>query len=397
MKFKKIVYADNNASTQTHPEVVKKMIPYYSDYFGNASSIHTWGREARVAVDEAREKIAKIIGADANEIYFTSSGTESDNWAIKGVMELNPSKHIITSSIEHHAVLNVCKYMEKKGFSVSYIPVDKKGFINIEEFKKQIKDDTKLVSIMYANNEVGSIQPIKEIGEYIKNINLSREKEKKEKIYFHSDAVQALGKVEFNLKDLNVDLMSFSGHKINGPKGVGVLYIRKGTKIYPMLLGGHHEFAKRAGTENVPGIVGFAKAIEIAYKNIKTENEKMLNLKNKLYKGLTEKIKEVHLNGSLENSLSNTLNVSFNYIEGESIIMNLDMEGIGVSSGSACTSGSLESSHVLKAMGVDAVLAQGSIRFSLGIFNTEKDIKYILKKIPPIVEKLRKMSPLYKA
>ncbi|MFC1546479.1 cysteine desulfurase NifS [bacterium] len=392
------VYADNNATTPLHPEVLEAMMPYLKEHFGNASSLHVWGRMAREAVDNARLKTAQIISADPSEIYFTSCGTESDNWAVKGIIDAHKSQsiHIITSHVEHHAVLNVYKYLEKKGCEVTYLPVDSKGVVSLFELKKSIRDNTILVSVMYANNETGILEPVKEISAYIKELNDERVTLGKTKIYFHSDAVQALGKVKIDVKELNIDLMSFSAHKINGPKGIGALYIKKGTKINPMLHGGHHENHKRAGTENTAGIVGFGKACSIAENNFKEHTEKLQKLREMLLQGITKNIKEVYINGDINNSIPNTLNVSFNYIEGESVVINLDLAGIGVSSGSACTSGSMASSYVLKAMRVSPVLAQGSIRFSMGIFNTEKDIKYIIDALPPIIKKLREMSPLYK-
>ena len=386
--MKKKVYLDHNANTPTHPEVVKAMMPYYEKIYGNASSLHQFGQEARKAVDEAREKVTNFIGAKPEEIVFTSGGTEADNFAIKGVAYKNEKrgKHIITSSIEHHAVLNVCKYLEEKGFKVTFIPVDEYGVVNPDDVKKAITDETILITIMHANNEVGTIQPIEEIGK------ISKEKG----IIFHTDAVQSVGKLKINVDELNVDLLSLSGHKIYGPKGIGVLYIRKGTKIEPLIVGGHHERKRRAGTENVPAIVGLGKAIELASKDMQKENKKIVNLRDKLWNGLRQKIDSVKLNGHPLQRLSNSLNVSFEFVEGESIILNLDLQGIAVSSGSACTSGSLESSHVLKAMGVDPATAQGSIRFSLGRSNTEDDIDCVLKILPEIVSRLRKMSPLYK-
>ncbi|MBU0533960.1 MAG: cysteine desulfurase NifS [Candidatus Omnitrophica bacterium] len=393
------IYLDHNATTPTHPEVVKAMLPYYEKIYGNASSIHQFGQEARKAVDEAREKVASFIGAKPEEIVFTSGGTEADNFAIKGVAYKNEKKgrdplnracsgsgHIITSSIEHHAVLNPCKYLEEKGFKVTYLPVNEYGVVNLADINKAIISETILITIMHANNEVGTIEPIEEIGK------MAKEKG----IIFHTDAVQSVGKLKVNAGELNVDLLSLSGHKIYGPKGIGALYIRKGTKIEPLILGGHHERNKRAGTENVPGIVGFGRAIEIASQDMQKENKKIVNLRDKLWNGLRQKIDSIQLNGHPEKRTPNTLNVSFKFIEGESIILNLDLQGVAVSSGSACTSGLLESSHVLKAMGVDPATAQGSVRFSLGRDNTEEDIDYVLQVLPDIVSRLREMSPLYR-
>jgi len=382
------VYLDHNATTPTHPEVVKAMLPYYEDVFGNASSIHQFGQQARMAIDEAREKVAEFIGAKPEEIVFTSSGTESDNFAIKGVAYANEEKgrHIITSSIEHHAVLNTCKFLGKHGFKITYLPVDRYGVVNPDDVRKAITDDTILISIMHANNEVGTIEPIAEIGK------IAKEKE----IYFHTDAVQSIGKIPINVNELNIDLLSLSGHKLYGPKGIGVLYIRKGTRIQPLIHGGHHERNRRAGTENVPGIVGLGKAIEIAKLSMEKESIYLTNLRDRLYNGIKEKIDNIYLNGHPVNRLPNTLNLSFEFVEGESIIHNLDMKGVAVSSGSACTSGSLEPSHVLKAMGVEPAIAQGSIRFSLGKDNTEEEIDYVIEILPEIIFRLREMSPLYK-
>lgn len=381
------IYLDNNATTKMREEVLEEMLPFYKDIYGNASSIHQFGRTARKAIDEARIKVADLLGAASpEEIIFTSGGTESDNYAIRGVVHALKSKgnHIITTAIEHHAVLNTCKFLEKEGCSVTYLGVDKDGVINLEELKKAITPKTILITIMYANNEVGTIEPIEEIG------RIAKEKG----ICFHTDAVQAVGKLPFIVKGLNIDLLSMSGHKIYGPKGIGAIYIKKGTKITPQILGGHHEMNKRAGTENVAGIVGLGKAAELAKKEI-SEEYKIKDLRDYLYKGITSKISNVKLNGHPEKRLPNTLNISFTYLEGESIILNLDMEGIAVSTGSACTSGTLMPSHVLTAMGVDPVNTQGSVRFSLGRDNTKEDMDYVIEVLPPIIERLRAMSPLY--
>lgn len=385
----KKIYLDHNATTPTHPEVVEAMLPFYRENFGNASSIHSFGRATRKAVEEAREKIADFLVARPEEIIFTSGGTESDNLAVKGAVYANRGKgnHIITSSIEHHAVLNTCKFLEKKGYRVTYLPVDEYGVVSMDELKKEVSDETVLITIMYANNEVGTIEPVEEIGKIARQKN----------ILFHTDAIQAVGKIPIDVNKLNVDFLSLSGHKIYGPKGMGILYIRKGTKIEVLVHGGHHEKYRRAGTENVPAIVGLAKAVEIASRDMKKENEKLRKLRDKLYNGILKKIKNVKLNGHPENRLPNTLDVSFKYVEGESIILNLDMEGVAVSSGSACTSGSLAASHVLLAMGLDHATAQGSIRFSLGKGNTRKDIDFVVGILPGIINRLREMSPLYKS
>jgi len=381
------VYMDNNATTRMREEVLEAMLPYYRDDYGNASSIHAFGRTARTAVDEARAKVARFLGVAREDVIFTSGGTESDNLAIKGVASALKAKgnHIITSAVEHHAVLNSCKYLEKEGFKVTYVGVDKDGVVKLDELKNAITPKTILITVMWANNEVGTIEPIEDIGK------LAREKG----ICFHTDAVQAAGKIPMDLEDTPIDLLSISAHKFYGPKGVGVLYIRKGTKITPQLHGGHHEMKKRAGTENVAGIVGMGCAAELAKNEISTEIKELTELRDYLYKGITSKIPDVTLNGHPAKRLPNTLNVRFKYLEGESIVLNLDLEGIAVSTGSACTSGSLEPSHVLTAMGVDPAETQGSIRFSLGKYNTKEDMDYVITVLPPIIQRLREMSPLY--
>jgi cysteine desulfurase len=369
-------------------EVLETMLPYYKDIYGNASSIHEFGRLARRGVDDARLKVADLLGAaSAEEIIFTSSGTEADNFAVKGVAHALRSKgnHIITSSIEHQAVLNTCKFLEKDGYKVTYLKVDKYGIVDLEELKRSITDKTILITIMYANNEVGTVEPVEEIGKIAKERG----------VYFHTDAVQAVGKAPFEVKAMNVDLLAMSAHKIYGPKGVGALYIRKGTRITQLLHGGHHEMGKRASTENVAGIVGLGKAAELAKKERSEEIKRLTGLRDYLYKGLTTNIEDVRLNGHPDKRLPNTLNVGFKYLEGESIILNLDMEGIAASTGSACTSGSLEPSHVLTAMGSDPADTQGSVRFSLGRDNTKEDMDYVVKVLPPIIKRLRAMSPLY--
>lgn len=384
----KKVYLDNNATTRMREEVLEAMLPYYKDIYGNASSVHEFGRSARRGIDDAREKVARLLGASsAEEVVFTSGGTESDNFAIKGAANALKSKgnHIITSTIEHHAVFNTCKFLEKEGYKVTYIKVDKNGVVDLDELKRSITDKTILITIMHANNEVGTIEPIEEIAA------LAKEKG----VYFHTDAVQAVGKIPFEVKNLNIDLLSMSGHKIYGPKGIGALYIRKGTKITPQMQGGHHEMGRRAGTENVAGIVGLGKAAELAKKEVLEEGIKLKDLRDYLYRGIASNIEDVRLNGHPEKRLANTLNVGFKFLEGESIILNLDMEGVAVATGSACTSGSLEPSHVLTAMGVDPAETQGSIRFSLGRDNTKEDMDYVIGVLPPIIKRLRDMSPLY--
>lgn len=378
---------DHSATTPVHPAVLEAMLPYYTEFYGNASSVHSFGREARNGMEEAREKIAKFMGAQTNEIIFTSGGTESDNFAIEGAAYENAKKgkHIITSVIEHHAVLNTCKHLESHGFEVSYLTVDKYGVIDLDELKNLIRDDTILITIMHANNEVGTIEPLQEVGK------IAKEKG----IILHTDAVQSFGKIPVKVNELGVDLLTVSAHKIYGPKGVGALYIRKGTKVEPLIRGGHHERNRRAGTENVPGIVGFGKAIEIAESDMENEGKRLWKLTEKLKDGLPEKLDYVYVNSHPINRLPGVINISFDYVEGESIILNLDMKGVGVSTGSACTSGSLEPSHVLTALGVCAATAQGAVRFSLGRSNIEDDIDFLIDEIPPIITRLRSMSPLY--
>lgn len=381
------VYLDNNATTKMREEALEAMLPFLKEDYGNASSVHGFGRTARTAVDEARAKVSRLLGVAREDIIFTSGGTEADNLAIKGVAGAMKSKgdHIITSAIEHHAVLNSCKYLEKEGFKVTYVGVDKNGVVKLDELKKAITPKTILITVMWANNEVGTIEPVEEIG------RIAKEKG----IYFHTDAVQAAGKIPMALEDMPVDLLSISAHKFYGPKGVGALYIRKGTKITPQFHGGHHEMKKRAGTENVAGIVGMGRAAELAKQEISEEIKQLTVLRDYLYKGITSKIPDVTLNGHPTERLPNTLNVRFKYLEGESIVLNLDLEGVAVSTGSACTSGSLEPSHVLTAMGVDAAETQGSIRFSLGKDNTKEDMDHVIAVLPPIIQRLRDMSPLY--
>ena len=393
----KTVYLDHNATTPTYSEVVSAMLPYFKDIYGNPSSVHKFGQKAKKAIEEAREKVSNLIYAQPEEIVFTSGGTESDNFAIFGVAFANikKGKHIITSSIEHHAVLNVCNYLEKQGFKVTYLPVDKHGLVNPEDVKKAITNETILITIMHANNEVGTIEPISEIGKIIKDFTENRKPKTENRIYFHTDAVQSVGKIKVDVDELQVDLLSLSGHKIYGPKGIGAIYIRRGTRIEPLIYGGHHERNRRAGTENVPGIVGLGKACEIAKDTIEEEKSLIL-LRDKLYNGIIEKIEDVHLNGHPKERLPNTLNVSFEGIEGEGILLNLDLKGVAASTGSACTSGTLEPSHVLTAMAVNPAIAHGSIRFSLGKGNTEEDIDYVLEVLPKIILRLREMSPLYK-
>ncbi len=383
----KKIYLDHNATTPLHPEVLEAMLPYFKEKFGNASSIYGFGRDAKVALEDAREKTAEIIGASSSEIFFTSGGTESDNLAIKGTAFANrkKGKHIITSKIEHHAILESCKFLEKEGFEVTYLPVDSQGKVDPEDLRKAIRDDTTLVSIMYANNEVGIIQPIEKL------CKIAREKG----VYFHTDAVQAVGKIPIEVQKLDVDMLSMSGHKIYGPKGVGAIFIRKGLRITPWSHGGHHERSRRAGTENIAGIVGFTKALELVDKEREDQNKHLKNLTQAFYRKLVESIPDVILHGDLNRRIPNTLNLSFKGVEGESVILSLDMKGVAVASGSACTSGTLEPSHVLSAMGVAPEIAQGAIRFSFGRDNTMEDVEYVASVLPEIVQRLRSMSPIY--
>jgi cysteine desulfurase len=380
------VYLDHSATTPVHPDVLKAMLPWLQDEYGNPSSIHRFGRNARVAVDQARETVAKLLNADVEEIFFTSGGTEGDNLAIKGVAWALGEKgnHIITSQIEHEAVLNTCKYLEKEGCKVTYLPVDQYARIDLDELGKAITDKTILISIMHANNEVGTLQPIADIGA------LARQRG----VLFHTDAVQTVGKQPVDVKALNVDLLSMSGHKFYGPKGVGALYMQKGLKIHPLAHGGHHEHWKRAGTENVPGIIGLAKALEICHQEMDLVSQKEGQLRDTLQKGVQEAIDGIRVNGHPTMRLPGSLSICFEALEGEALILGLDLKGVAASTGSACSSGSLEPSHVLKAMGVPIEIAHGSARFTLGRGNTREDIEYVLEILPQVVARLRSMSPL---
>jgi len=382
------VYLDNNATTAIAPEVLEAMLPFYRDKFGNPSSIHRFGREVRVAIDEARAQVAALLNASAEEIVFTSGGTESDNLAIKGSAYAlrDRGDHIITSKIEHPAVLNTCRQLEREGFQVTYLSVDEYGMIRLEELVDSITPKTILITIMHGNNEIGTIQPIEEIG------RIAREKG----IRFHTDAVQSVGKVPTRVDELGVDLLSLSAHKLHGPKGVGALYVRKGIKLEPLLTGGHQERGQRSGTENAAGIVALGKACQLAAERMTEEAEKLCILRDRLFEGLQERIPKIKLNGHPTRRLPTTLNCSFYGVEGEALLMNLDLVGVAVSTGSACSSGSIEPSHVLVALGLSPQLYQGSLRFSLGRYNTEDDIAYVLEVLPPIVEKLRKMSPFWR-
>lgn len=381
------IYFDHSATTPVLPEVVEAMLPCFTEHFGNASEPHLPGREAKKLLETSREAIARAMGAQPEEIIFTSGGTESDNLALKGVAEALSKKgnHIITSSIEHPAIGNTCKYLQRRGFEITYVPVDKYAIVDPDDVAAAITDRTILISIMHANNVVGSIQPIAEIGK------IARERG----IIFHTDAVQSFGTLETDVAELNVDLMSMSSHKLHGPKGVGALYIQKGTKLTPQMQGGEHERRRRAGTENVPGIVGFAKAVEIAMAEREEKVERLEELRKHLVAGVLERIEEVSYNGHSEKRLPGNANFSFKYIEGESVVLQLDMVGIAVSSGSACASASLEPSHVLLAMGLTAEDAHGSLRVTMGRSNTKEEVDYFLEVLPEVVGKLRRMSPLY--
>ena len=383
----KPIYMDHAATTYTKPEVLEEMIPYFTTHFGNPSSIYSLSRETKKAIDVARDRVAKAINANGNEIYFTGGGSEADNWAIKGIASAHKAKgnHIITTTIEHHAVLHTCEYLAKNGFEITYLPVDEYGLVNIKDLENAITDKTILVSIMFANNEIGSIEPIKEIGA------LCRSK----KIFFHTDAVQAVGHIDVDVKVMNIDLLSLAAHKFYGPKGVGALYVRKGIKIDNLVHGGAQERNRRAGTENVAGIVGLGKAIELAVENMEENNKKLVYLRDKLINGLLE-IPHTRLNGPRgENRLPGNSNVCFRFIEGESILLMLDAMGIAASSGSACTSGSLDPSHVLLSIGLPHEIAHGSLRLSLGDATTEEEVDYVLETVPKIIQRLRDMSPLW--
>ena len=381
------IYLDNAATTPVKKEVLDTMLPYFIESFGNPSSVYQVAQMNKKAVDEAREKIAKALGANANEIFFTSGGSEADNWALKGIAESYRDKgnHIITSKVEHHAILHTCEYLQKKGYEVTYLDVDANGVVSPEAVEAAIKENTILISIMYANNEIGTINPISKIAEIAKKHN----------IIFHTDAVQAVGQVRIDVKEQNIDLLSLSGHKINGPKGIGALYIRRGLKITNLIHGGGQERGRRAGTENVPGIVGLGKAMELAYKNFDSKVEYLTTLRDQLISGLLEKIPYTKLNGHPTQRLANNVNIGVEFVEGESLLLLLDMNGVAASSGSACTSGSLDPSHVLLALGIPHEKAHGSIRFTLGEMNTKEDIDFVIEKMITIVERMRAMSPLY--
>jgi cysteine desulfurase len=381
------VYLDHNATTPVHPEVFEAMQPYFMEVFGNASSIHQSGREAKAALEDTRQAIAALLGCRASELYFTSGGTESDNFAIKGIAFANRAKgkHIVTSSIEHHAVDESCRFLEREGFDVTYLPVDSEGFVDPDDLKRAIRPDTILVTIMHANNETGVIQDLKALSLVGRDAG----------VYFHTDAVQATGKIPYKINDHGCDLLSISAHKLYGPKGVGLIYIKSGTKIQPWNEGGGHERGRRAGTENVVGAIGLSKALEIAARDMDAETKKIISMTTRFYELVKEKIPDIKLNGSFRQRVPNTLNISFRAVEGEAMILSLDLKGIMVSSGSACTSGATEPSHVLKSMGIPPEMAQGSVRFSFGRSNEEDDVDYVVDILAGEVKRLRDISPLY--
>lgn len=386
------IYLDHAATTPVDKEVVEEMLPYFTKYYGNPSSLHSFGEKAHEALDKAREQVAEILKAKNNEILFTSGGTEADNLAIKGIAYRNKDKrgskgyNIITSTIEHPAVLETCKHLEKQGYKIKYLPVDKYGVVKLDELENSVSKDTFLISVMFANNEIGTIQPIEEIGKIASENN----------IVFHTDAVQAIGKIPIDVKKLHIDLLSMSSHKIYGPKGVGALFVRENIKLDPILNGGGHEKGLRSGTENVPGIVGLGKACELTQERFQKDTEHMERLRNKLIKNILNTVEESYLNGHPEQRLVNNTHFRFKAIEGESLIMGLDEKGIAASTGSACSSKKLQPSHVLLAIGLDPVDAHGSLRLTLGRLNTQKEIDYVLEVLPNVINRLREISPLWK-
>lgn len=381
-----VIYLDNNATTQVAEEVLEAMLPYFREYYGNPSSMHTFGGQVGQKIRAAREQVALLIGAMPEEIIFTSCGTESDNSAIRSALATQPDKkHILTSRVEHPAVRALCAHLATQGYRITELPVDKNGVLDLENLEKSMTQDTAIVSLMWGNNETGVIFPVEEAAA------MAHEKG----ILFHTDAVQAAGKIPINLKKNVIDMLSISGHKLHAPKGVGVLYIRRGTKFSPFLIGGHQEKERRGGTENSPSIIGLGKACELAAKNMDKENTKVKKLRDKLEGELLKRIPQSRVNGNTANRLPNTTNISFEYVEGEAILLLMNELGICASSGSACTSGSLQPSHVLRAMGVPFTMAHGSVRFSLSIYNTEKEIDFVIERMPPIIERLRGMSPFW--
>lgn len=383
----KMIYLDNAATTKVADSVVDAMLPYFKEYYGNASSIYQLGAKSKEALDESREYIAGTLGAKTNEIYFTAGGSESDNWAIKATADAyaQKGKHIITSAIEHHAVLHTCEYLEKHGYEVTYVGVDENGVIKLDELKAAIRPDTILISVMFANNEIGTIQPIKEIGEIAKEHD----------ILFHTDAVQAYAQIPINVDEMHIDMLSASGHKLNGPKGIGFLYIRKGIKIRSFVHGGQQERGRRAGTENIPGIVGLAAAAKRSFSMLEEKMQKEIELRDYLISRIEAEIPYCRLNGDRKKRLPNNVNFSFQFIEGESMLILLDSKGIAASSGSACTSGSLDPSHVLLAIGLPHEIAHGSLRLTLSEENTKEEMDYVVEQLTAILERLRSMSPLY--
>lgn len=380
----KTIYFDNNATTRVAEEVLEEIKPYFCELYGNPSSMHTFGGQVGHKIRDSREKVAALLGCEPSEIIFTAGGTESDNTAIKGTLAAYPEKRkVIMTRVEHPAVLSVCRELENHGLTIVELAVDRYGRLNLAELEEQLDDDTAIVTIMHANNETGVMFPIPKIAEMVTGKG----------IVFHTDAVQAVGKVPINLSQSSIDLLSLSGHKLHAPKGVGVLYVRKGTRLAPFMLGGHQEGGRRAGTENVPGIIGLGRACELAAENMNEENTRVKSLRDKLEREILKKCTDCMVNGDTENRLPNTTNISFEFIEGEAILLMLDKFGICASSGSACTSGSLEPSHVLRAMGIPYTAAHGSIRFSLSRYNTEEDVDYTIEKIPPIISRLRELSP----
>jgi len=384
MSTDRVIYMDNNATTRVAPEAVEEMMPYFSDLYGNPSSMHTFGGQVGKKVNEGREKVAAILNCAPVEVVFTSCGTESDNFAVKGIFEAHPGKkHFITTRVEHPAVFNLGRWLENRGYVVTYLSVDNQGMLNLDELRTAIRPDTGLVSIMWANNETGTIFPIPQIARIVKGAGC----------FLHVDAVQAVGKIPIDLRKIPIDLLALSGHKVHAPKGIGVLYVRKGTKIRGQMIGGHQERGRRGGTENTPSIIGFGKACELAMQNMDDEVSRVKALRDKLEDFILHNISNAYLNGHPTERLPNTLSVSFEYIEGEAILLDLDRLGICASSGSACTSGSLEPSHVLRAMGVPFTCAHGSVRFSLSRYNTEDDVDYVIEHLPSVINRLRELSP----
>lgn len=382
-----VIYVDNNATTQVAPEVMEEILPYFNEFYGNPSSMHSFGGQVGRKLIEARADVAALIGAAPEEIIFNGCGTESDSTAIWAAIRSYPDKkHILTSRVEHPAVKNLFEYLSKNGYRVTFVPVDRQGYLDLDYLYQNLSDDTAIVSIMWANNESGVIFPLEEISRAVKEHG----------VVFHTDAVQAVGKIPIDLKNIDVDMLSLSGHKFHGPKGIGALYVRKGTKFFPFLIGGHQESGRRGGTENVASIIGLGKACQLAAVHLKKDITRVKELRDKLENELLKRVPNAFINGDHKNRLPNTTSIAFEYVEGESILLMMDEFGICASSGSACTSGSLEPSHVLRAMGVPFTAAHGSIRFSLSVYNTEEEIDFIIEKLPPIIERLREMSPFWK-